>query len=105
MPDIYLNDPVALRTKRRAFRIEIENPQGTYKHVHYHQEDVQVTAEDVRVSSTQAASITIPFATVAVQVRTVHDPVTGQDVTMSGAAVAAWIEADYFERASALLGD
>ena len=29
MSDLYINDPVALRTKRRAYRIEIENTMGS----------------------------------------------------------------------------
>lgn len=103
MPDLYLTDLVATRTKRRAYAITIDNPQAADKHVAYHQEDVQVTADDTRVSAIKAGTMTVPFGTVAVQVRTVHDPVTGQDVTMSGAAVAAWIEADYVERATAAL--
>ena len=103
MPDLFLNDPTPTRTRRRAFRIEIDNPQTTTKHIHYHQEDVQVTQDDSRLAAVPAPSIDVTFDELATVVREVYDPVTGLTTPISGAAVAAWIEADYLERAESAL--
>lgn len=103
MPDIYLNDPVTLRTKRRTFRIEVENPMGTDKMVRYHQEDVLVDPQDNRVSASQSGTLTVAFADLAGTTYEITDPVTGQTVTLSGAAIALWIESDYCARAAAAL--
>jgi len=100
MPDLYLNDPTPTRTRRRAFRIEIDNPQSTTKHIHYHQEDVQVTSDDSRLGAVQAPSIDVTFDELVTEVREILDPVTGLTTPISGAAVAAWIEADYLDRAA-----
>lgn len=100
MPDLFLNDPTPTRTRRRAFRIEIDNPQASTKHIHYHQEDVQVKDDDERVAAVMAPSIDVPFDDIVYQVREITDPVTGLTTPISGAAVAAWIEADYLERAT-----
>ena len=48
---------------------------------------------------TQPADLVVPFLPdLAATVRTVTDPVTGQDVTFSGAALAAWMTAEYEAR-------
>lgn len=103
MPDLYLNDPTPTRTRRRAYRIEIDNPQSAPKHIHYHQEDVQVTADDVRLGAVFAPSIDVAFDDLVMEVREIADPVTGITTPISGAAVAAWIEADYLDRAASAL--
>lgn len=104
MSDLYINDPVALRTKRRAYRIEIENTMGSLdKVVRYHQEDVIVDAAGDKVASSTFGTLEVPLSTIGMTFYPVTDPVTGQSFTLSGYCIALWLENDYVTRASALL--
>lgn len=99
MPDMFLQDPGPVRKKRRSFRIEIDNPMGSPKTIKYHQEDVLVDSGGVKITSEMAPSIITPFMEVATTVYLLNDPVTGNAVSISGAAIAMWIELDYIARA------
>ncbi len=101
--DIYLNEPKLTRTKRRCFRIEIENTYQGNKSISYHQEDIQVDSDGAYLSKSPAISLSIPIEQVATSIYEIADPVTGQTVSFSGAAVAAWIEANYIEKATQAL--
>ena len=108
MPDLYLPDYTHLRTKRRAFRIEIDNPEGPIgKKVSYHQEDALRSVDEnnveTRISATTVPSLVPNFEDVMAATYEITDPVTNETHTFSGAAVALWIEADYVARATAAL--
>ena len=101
--DIYLNEPKLTRTKRRCYRIEIENSYTSGKSLSYHQEDIEVDAEGGYYSKAPAPSLSYPIEQIVTGVYEVVDPVTGQTVSFSGAAVALWIEQDYITKATAAL--
>lgn len=104
MPDLYLPETLPDRIKRRAFKIEIENPSQGNKTVFYHQKDILLSGAE-EIGERRVESMQIPFMPdIATKTITVNDPVTGQTVTFSGAAVAIWIEQDYYDRASAQVG-
>lgn len=106
MTDIYLNEPTLLRTKRRAARIEIQNPYNpasAEKSISYIQEDVQVDANGNYLTSAPAPVLYFPVDQIITTTYEVVDPVTGQTVTISGAAIALWLEQDYVVRATAAL--
>lgn len=101
--DIYLNEAKLTRTKRRCYRIEIENSYNSGKSISYHQEDIEVDADSVYYSKAPAPSLYYPIEQIVTGVYEVADPVTGQTVSLSGAAVALWIEQDYVAKATASL--
>jgi hypothetical protein len=90
-------------TRTRCFRVEIESPPAdAAKSIAYHRERViEEDGEIIGKAKTQPDSIRLPFRDLATVVRTVTDPVTGQEVRCSAAAIAAWITADYEERNAA----
>jgi hypothetical protein len=101
--DIYLNDLQPTRIKRRAYRIEIENSYQGNKSITYHQEDLSVDANGVYYSKSPAPSLFYPIEQVATCIYEITDPITGNVVSFSGAAVAMWIEQDYIAKATAAL--
>jgi len=100
--DLFLTPVQSLQTKRRAFRVEINNPYQGSQTVSYHQEDLQVDASGVSHSGVQAESFSIPGTTIETAVYSIADPVTGTTQNISGAAIAMWLAEDYMTRATAL---
>lgn len=93
-----------ITARKRCFRVEIETPQDdAAKSVAYHREGIiEDDGIEIGKSVQQPLPIRLPFVpTLAAQVRTVFDPVLGVQVTLSGAALAAWITADFDERNAA----
>jgi hypothetical protein len=87
-----------LTTRNRCFRVEIETPmEDSAKSIKFHREAVIEDGETfIGMAKDQPKAIEIPFLpTAAMTVLTVTDPVTGQQVTISGAGIAAWITAEY----------
>jgi hypothetical protein len=103
MTDIVISPLQELKTRRRAFRVEIENPLNGTQSIIYQQEDVTVDVKDVEFGKRYAGSISVPMTDLFGVLRDISDPVTGKTVSISGAAIAMWIEADYVERALAAL--
>lgn len=91
-----------LRT--RCFRVEIETPpEDAAKSVAFHRETIIEDAGAILGrATTQPQPIRVPFLPdLAQTTRTVFDPVLGEHLTISGAAIAAWITADYEARHAA----
>jgi len=90
--------------RNRCHFIGIYTPQDdAAKRVTFCRERI-IEEDGVMVGKTldQPADLVAPFLpTLATTVRTVTDPVTGQDVTFSGAALAAWMTAEYEARNTA----
>lgn len=105
MPDLYIPESRPTRTKRRAFRIEIENNKSGNKSLAYHQEDILVFTDDGACArpwqNDYVGSLVIPFSELATTIHEIDCPVTGQKIALSGAAIAMWLEHDYVTRAQA----
>lgn len=90
-----------MTTRNRCHFIGIHTPQDdAAKRVTFCREGI-IEDGDVMIGKTldQPGDIVVPFLPdLATTVRTVTDPVTGQDVTFSGAALAAWMTAEYEAR-------
>ena len=103
MTDLFVTDPTLTRTKRRANRLEIINPSVGDKMLIYWQEDAVVDADGKVLGSQMAGTIGVNFNVLAPTTYAIPDPVTGQTVTFSGAAIALWLEHDFITRAGELL--
>lgn len=88
-------------TRTRCHFVGIATPQDdTQKRVTFCRETI-LEDEGVMLGKalTQPTDLVVPFLPdLAATVRTVTDPVTGQEVTFSGAALAAWMTAEYEAR-------
>lgn len=88
-------------TRTRCHFIGIATPQDdTQKRVTFCRETI-LEDEGVMLGKalTQPTDLVVPFLPdLAATVRTVTDLVTGQEVTFSGAALAAWMTAEYEAR-------
>lgn len=86
-------------TRNRCHFIGIATPQDdAAKRVTFCREAILEDDAGVMIGKAleQPADLVVPFLPdLAATVRTVADPVTGQDVTFSGAALAAWMTAEY----------
>ena len=91
-----------MQTRTRCHFIGIHTPQDdTQKRVTFCRESVIETDDGTMIGKSldQPADIVVPFLPDLASVsHTVTDPVTGEDVTFSGAALAAWITAEYEAR-------
>lgn len=89
-------------TRTRCHFIGISTPQDdAQKRVTFCRETILEDEAGVMLGKalTQPADLVVPFMPdLAATVRTVTDPVTGQEVTFSGAALAAWMTAEYEAR-------
>jgi hypothetical protein len=87
-----------MTTRNRCHFIGISTPQDdAQKRVTFCREAILEDADGTMIGRalTQPADIVVPFLPeLAATVRTVTDPVTGQPVTFSGAALAAWMAAE-----------
>jgi hypothetical protein len=87
-----------MTTRNRCHFIGISTPQDdAQKRVTFCREGIIEDESGVMIGKTltQPADLVVPFLPdLASQVRTVTDPVTGQPVTFSGAALAAWMAAE-----------
>jgi hypothetical protein len=91
-----------MNTRTRCHHIAISTPQDdAAKRVTFCREAIIETDEGEMVGRalTQPADIVVPFLPdLATTMHTVTDPITGQPVTFSGAALALWITAEYEAR-------
>lgn len=97
---IYLTDPVTTRTRRRCFRIEIENPNIGTKRLSYHQQDITEDSNEVEISVKQANSLSFDVNDITTDIIEIIDPVTNNTINISGAAIALWLEAHYIKKAT-----
>jgi hypothetical protein len=91
--------------RNRCCHIGIETPQNDAdKYVVYNREGV-IEEDGVELGKTaqRPRPIRVQFVPdLVTAVRTVFDPVLGVEVTLSGAALALWIQADFDARQNAL---
>jgi hypothetical protein len=90
-----------MQTRTRCHHIAISTPQNDgAKRVTFCRESILETDDGYILGKTidQPADIVVPFLDLATITHTVTDPITGQEVTFSGAALAAWITAEYEAR-------
>jgi len=91
-----------MTTRNRCHFIGIHTPQDdAQKRVTFCREGIIEDEAGVMIGKTltQPADLVVPFLPdLATTVRTVTDSVTGQPVTFSGAALAAWMTAEYEAR-------
>ena len=91
---------MTIETKTRTFRVEIETPaEDSGKRVTFHRvTEILQDGEVIGRSKDQPNPITYTFLDEAATMRTATDPVTGKEVTISIACIAALIRADYDAR-------
>jgi hypothetical protein len=91
-----------MTTRNRCHFIGIATPQDdTQKRITFCREAILEDANGVMQGRAlaQPADLAVPFLPdLATSVRTIADPVTGQPVTFSGAALALWITQEYDAR-------
>jgi len=91
-----------MQTRNRCHFIGIHTPQDdAQKRVTFCRESIIETddGEMIGRALTQPADIVVPFLPdLAATMHTVTDPITGAEVTFSGAALANWITAEYEAR-------
>jgi len=91
-----------MQTRTRCHHIAISTPQDdAAKRVTFCREAIIETddGEMIGKALTQPADIVVPFLPdLATTMHTVTDPITGAEVTFSGAALANWITAEYEAR-------
>jgi hypothetical protein len=94
-----------MTTRNRCHFIGIHTPQDdAAKRVTFCRESIIEDEAGIMQGRTltQPADLVVPFLPeLAATVRTVTDPVAGQPVTFSGAALAAWMTAEYEARNAA----
>lgn len=88
----------------RSYRVEIETPEDDQaKTVKHHREANITDAQGVTIGKAlvQPGPLGFRFMDEATTLRTFTDPVTGQEITISIAGIAAAIRADYDARQAA----
>ncbi len=100
---LYTKELVITQERVRCFRVEIENPNVGSKKISYHQELLLEDENGNEVSKKMHTSLHVSFDDVATKTLEIADPVTGETVTVSGAAVAMWIEEHYIQEAQKAL--
>jgi len=106
MPDLFLSEKPKTVIKRRAPRIQIENPKAGGKSVSYVYEDTPVYEDGTYAAPDKTdflGSLDVPFSDLAVTVYAITCPGTGQTLQLSGAAIALWLEEDFVTRMMAEL--
>jgi hypothetical protein len=90
-----------MQTRTRCHHIAISTPQDdAQKRVTFCRETILESDDGLMLGKTvdQPSDLVVPFLELATITHTVADPITGAEVTFSGAALAAWITAEYEAR-------
>jgi len=90
-----------MQTRTRCHHIAISTPQNDgAKRVTFCRETILESDDGLMLGKTvdQPSDIVVPFLDLVATMHTVADPITGAEVTFSGAALASWITAEYEAR-------
>ena len=101
--DIYLGEAVSVRTRRRCYRINVENPSVGNKEITFYQQDLTEDSNGNELASKQSESLAFDINGIVMDIIEIADPVTGLTTHISGAAIAMWLEAEYVLKVQASL--